>query len=427
MSLRSIKSNLDLSTSRRVSPTRLAPPLSKPIRQREKTPLKSGFTLKFGEKYHAFAFPEVPWPLGYEPEILDLDVLYHQFIKDSYGLTFVKFPEGIPRRVLDLGTGIGTWVVDAASHWKETEFVGLDVVPIQPALEATLEAETCSRIQWVTGNFLQKLPFDDNSFDYVRCVNVARGIPENKWLFLCQEISRVLKPSGAVEVLVHNIVFPYVPQIVSQTPILETPRSPVAQEFRGLERHEHSLLENLFFGVFERRFINVRPTSIVANYLNIHFKHVTETPVHFQTTDPEQGTTRPRLPLRFLAWQAVFGCKESMWEEAMIAGQETGKDLFHEIPPTEEEEGLTTRQRFELLFERYEQEMRSHTGLSTAIEKLLGWKKPGPNGERGDVLRDLEEDLKTLSKSEVALSQSSSHDVDMSRQISCFVGFKGGT
>jgi ubiquinone/menaquinone biosynthesis C-methylase UbiE len=29
-------------------------------------------------------------------------------------------------------------------------------------------------------NSLQELPFDDNSFDFVRCNNVAHGIPENQ-------------------------------------------------------------------------------------------------------------------------------------------------------------------------------------------------------------------------------------------------------
>ena len=60
------------------------------------------------------------------------------------------------------------WVLDAASQWKvwcvlgrkttlsnekTTEFVGLDVVPIQPDLEASsLDPEVRERVQWVTAN-----------------------------------------------------------------------------------------------------------------------------------------------------------------------------------------------------------------------------------------------------------------------------------
>jgi len=105
---------------------------------------------------------------------------------------------------------------------------------------------------------------------------------------------------------------------------------------------------------------------------------------------------------------------------------ETGEDLFHELPPTEQEEGFTTRQRFEMLFERYEREMRSQTGIAAALEKVLGWKEPGKEGGE-ERLHGLEEDLETFSKVQIALSQSSSEDVDMFRQISCFVGFKGDT
>jgi hypothetical protein len=245
--------------------------------------------------------------------------------------------------------------------------------------------------------------------------------------------------------IVSDIVFPYIPRIVTQavTP-LESPTSPLSKEFRGLERHDHPVLEKckrlafrsgkvaerplVFFAVFERRFINVRPTSIVANYLNIHFKQVTESPIYFHPLDDGSSHLRPGLSAwanEFAAWQAVLGCKEAMWEEAVLVSQETGEDLFQELPLETEQEGFTMRQRFELLFERYEQEMRGRTGLSVALEKGLGWKEPGKKGV-GPGLQGLEEDLETLSKGQIALSQSSSEDVDTSRQISCFVGFKGG-
>jgi hypothetical protein len=181
----------------------------------------------------------------------------------------------------------------------------------------------------------------------------------------------------------------------------------------------------VFFAVFERRFINVRPTSIVANYLNIHFKQVTESPIHFHPLD--DGGSRPKLSAwatEFAAWQAVLGCKEAMWEEAVLMSQEKSEDLFQKLPLMPEQEGFTMRQRFELLFQLYEREMRGRTGLSTALEKGLGWKEPGKRGF-GAGLQRLEEDLDTLSKGQILLSQSSSEDVDISRQTRCFVGFKG--
>lgn len=74
--------------------------------------------------------------------------------------------------------------------------MGFDVAPIQPALESlSLPPDVQARIRWINGNLyvardtrityehpisLQELPFDDESFDFVRCDNVAQAIPENK-------------------------------------------------------------------------------------------------------------------------------------------------------------------------------------------------------------------------------------------------------
>jgi len=45
-----------------------------------------------------------------------------------------SLPRG-PSKVLDLGCGTGSWIVNATVHWKDTHFVGLDIVALQPDLE----------------------------------------------------------------------------------------------------------------------------------------------------------------------------------------------------------------------------------------------------------------------------------------------------
>ncbi|KAI8803287.1 hypothetical protein BJ742DRAFT_830045 [Cladochytrium replicatum] len=41
------------------------------------------------------------------------------------------------------------------------------------------------------GNVLEKLPFGDNTFDYVHQELLAFGIPEAKWPLVISEIDRV--------------------------------------------------------------------------------------------------------------------------------------------------------------------------------------------------------------------------------------------
>jgi ubiquinone/menaquinone biosynthesis C-methylase UbiE len=80
-----------------------------------------------------------------------------------------------PERVLDVGCGNGAWILNARSQWKETFFVGLDLVDIQPRQGWWLD-----RVQWVHHNFLkEELPFKDETFDFIRVKGIARGVPEH--------------------------------------------------------------------------------------------------------------------------------------------------------------------------------------------------------------------------------------------------------
>jgi hypothetical protein len=115
-----------------------------------------------------------------------------------------------------------------------------------------------------------------------------------------------------------------------------------------------------------------------------------------------------------------------MWEEASMRSQGSDNPL-DSIQWTGEELKLTPRQQFELLFERYEQEMRGRVALPSAIKEGLGWKEPLTNvsGRTGRTLDLLEGDLNKLDHGRLAFSQSTSEDADISRQMSCFIGFKG--
>ncbi|CUA75160.1 hypothetical protein RSOLAG22IIIB_01808 [Rhizoctonia solani] len=172
------------------------------------------------ERCHAFHPSEAPYPISYSHKILDhynleVDLSFRTIV----GLTFHKLPTA-PAKVLDLGCGTGYWIVKAAHQWTQSEFVGFDLVPIQPNLERVTSRSGLStskdhadlrlhqRIRWVHGNFLKKLPFQDNEFDFVRCRKIARGVPETEWDGLYEEIVRVMKPGAAFEHIEEDIIFP---------------------------------------------------------------------------------------------------------------------------------------------------------------------------------------------------------------------------
>ncbi|KAI0755235.1 hypothetical protein C8Q80DRAFT_1094329 [Daedaleopsis nitida] len=177
--------------------------LRQKIRAREEQ-----FVVRSGSKYHAFPPDEVPYPRCYDRQMVDMDVWDDLWQIQLGGSVTMHVFETPPARVLDLGCGTGTWILNAARDWKDSCFVGVDVVPLHPDLLQVGCFDLASRITWVQANFLERLPFPNEEFDYVRLVRVARGVPEDKWDALLEEITRVMKPGGAFEMWEEDLLFP---------------------------------------------------------------------------------------------------------------------------------------------------------------------------------------------------------------------------
>ncbi|KAJ7784467.1 hypothetical protein B0H16DRAFT_298953 [Mycena metata] len=110
-----------------------------------------------------------------------------------------------PTKVLDIGCGTGTWILNCGMAWRHCHFVGVDVVPLHPDLGTS---ELSTRITWVQANFLEGLPFPNDEFDFVHIKRIALGVPEDKWDSLFEEIARVLKSGGAFELIEEDLFFP---------------------------------------------------------------------------------------------------------------------------------------------------------------------------------------------------------------------------
>ncbi|KAF8231777.1 hypothetical protein L208DRAFT_1398447 [Tricholoma matsutake] len=161
-----------------------------------------------GKKHHPYRREEVPYPRSYDREVLDLDVWETIFCQNlCESLTWHVFQTS-PAKVLDLGCGTGTWILNSARSWRDSQFVGLDIVPLHPDLQQVGSPDLASRITWVQTNFLEGLPFPNEEFDFVHIKRIALGVPEDKWDFLLEEISRVMKPGGAFEMHEEDLFFP---------------------------------------------------------------------------------------------------------------------------------------------------------------------------------------------------------------------------
>ncbi|KAI0936751.1 hypothetical protein AcV5_004813 [Taiwanofungus camphoratus] len=250
------------------------------------------FVRQYGSRLHAYGRDKAPYPLSFNREDLELWCLDHALITQAKrSVSFVDFKEGTPKRCLDLGTGLGNWVIDAARHWIDCTFVGFDLVNIQIPLQ-TVDPSIAKRIKWVHGNFLRiKLPFEDEEFDHIHISGLAFAVPENKWIPLYEELRRVLRTGGTIEQLEEDALFPVLPRWFTE-PLHAHARGPSMHFPDGSQSvlqptphckyggsHEYALLEELFRDVFENRFISPIPSSSLPSYFSAWFGHVLSPPV----------------------------------------------------------------------------------------------------------------------------------------------------
>ncbi|KAF9015642.1 S-adenosyl-L-methionine-dependent methyltransferase [Cyathus striatus] len=258
--------------------------------------LKEGqFIYKHGQKHHSYDNEKAPYPLSYDKHVLEIESLDNRLAAHLRGgsVSYVNFKQP-PARILDLGCGTGTWVVEAAKQWPDCEFVGFDLVNVQVPLKL-LETSLARRIEWKHGNFLTtKLPFEEDEFDHVHIQAIARGVPENKWGVLFDEINRVLRPEGSVEIIEDDIIFPALPRWFTDA-LRKRSRTEALIHFpNGSQRgyplmkstsasnipsHDHALLESLNKSVYEHRFINMKPTALLPGHFTTYFRQVTIGPV----------------------------------------------------------------------------------------------------------------------------------------------------
>ncbi|KAI0704570.1 S-adenosyl-L-methionine-dependent methyltransferase [Earliella scabrosa] len=120
-------------------------------------------------------------------EYARLDLL-NQAFSELYGgrLSFSDLGDLQPTSILEIGSGTGSWTLQAASHFPQARVTAVDLNPLPRTLPPNVEFR---RIDLTEG-----LPFEPSSFDIVHARLVLMHIP-NAYQIISQAIELV-KPGG---------------------------------------------------------------------------------------------------------------------------------------------------------------------------------------------------------------------------------------
>ncbi|KAI5460977.1 S-adenosyl-L-methionine-dependent methyltransferase [Mariannaea sp. PMI_226] len=149
------------------------------------------YRLENGRTYHAYKDGRYYMPND-ETENNRLDLQHNLFLltfDNKLGLSPPNLSEFKTGRVLDLGTGTGIWAIDFADEHPETEVIGVDLSPTQPAF---VPPNVRFEIDDVDEEWTYSQPFD---YIHSRMMNVSI----KNWSEYLRKIFENLAPGGYAE------------------------------------------------------------------------------------------------------------------------------------------------------------------------------------------------------------------------------------
>jgi len=141
-----------------------------------------------GRTYHAYKDGKYYWPND-ERENDRLDLQHHMWLLTlDAKLSLAPLPENVGR-VLDVGTGTGIWAIDFADEHPDSQVLGVDLSPIQPAFippNLTFEIDDLEA-DWTF----------NTKFSYIHCRIMSGSFSD--WPRFMEQAMEHLEPGGYLE------------------------------------------------------------------------------------------------------------------------------------------------------------------------------------------------------------------------------------
>lgn len=144
---------------------------------------------------------QVQWPSLYmlPQDIQELNRLdfQHYLLRYALKANFLA-PVEHPLSILDVGCGSGRWVSEIAKTFPQTRVIGIDK-HLPPASTSSIAFPANCTFQ--QQNILEGVSFRNGAFDFVHQRLLLHGIPAVRWPFVLQELIRVTRRAGWIEIV----------------------------------------------------------------------------------------------------------------------------------------------------------------------------------------------------------------------------------
>ncbi|KAK7404054.1 hypothetical protein QQX98_010175 [Neonectria punicea] len=106
-----------------------------------------------GRRYHSFMSGRYPLPNDIGEQQRE-ETKHALMLQLTNGKLFLSDVGEFPQKIIDIGTGTGTWVIDVADLYPSASVIGTDLSPIQPKwlpINARMFLEDCEDPEWTHG------------------------------------------------------------------------------------------------------------------------------------------------------------------------------------------------------------------------------------------------------------------------------------